>query len=125
LQKNKNFGKSGANLGTFGFEKTEENPSENGENERNLEFESFDNLDNMTVKSAFGRQQKPKNKYRGGQVFDTFDAQKSQIQKEIHAQIENKKLTFKDLKKQLKVAVANYEFEKAAAIKEILENSGN
>ena len=73
------------------------------------------------MESGYGRREKPKNKHRGGQVFDTFDAQKSQIQ----SQIQNQNLTVKELKKELKIAITKYEFEKAAAIKEILEKSGN
>lgn len=119
IDNNENFGKSGASLGAFGFEKSEDKNWQKEDSENN--FENFNNLDSFKMESAYGRREKPKNKYRGGQIFDTFDAQKSLIQKEI----ENQNLTVKNLKKELKTAITKYEFEKAAAIKEILEKSGN
>ncbi len=126
LGKNENFGQSGANLTQFGFEKLED------ESENNFE---------MSFESRYSRKSKP-NKARAVQVFDTFESQKNIQTQEILTKINQEKAEYfakhsntnqvkteqeftkkqkNKLEKELKIAIEKYEFEKASALKDILE----
>lgn len=149
LDKNENFGQTGATLTQFGFEKTEVK----SESEESQNWE-------MSFESRHSRKNKPVNKARAVQVFDTFEAQKNVQKAQILAELDqeinredlvqdlekpknstetvnfNKAASLmktpkqldkqkqekeKKLQKKLKLAIKNYEFEKAAALKEILD----
>jgi excinuclease UvrABC helicase subunit UvrB len=125
LEKNENFGQSGANLTQFGFDKVEEA-------ENNFE---------MSFESRYSRKSKP-NKARAVQVFDTFESQKNIQTEQILDKINQEKVEYfagypntnqvkleqefikkqkTKLEKEMKIAIEKYEFEKASALKDILE----
>lgn len=128
LENNQNFGQSGANLTQFGFEKNEEKSkkSKSDETESLANWQS-ENME-MPFQSSFSRQSKPKNKARAMQVFDTFEAQKEVWKTRILAEMEKEKTPKQKIKqqkewqKEFHTTVKNHEFEKAAALKEILDN---
>jgi excinuclease ABC subunit B len=67
--------------------------------------------------SGFARKEKPIRKAKAMQVYDNFDTKT----KEIFNELEKQKLTHEELEERLQIAIDAYNFEEAAAIRDILK----
>ncbi len=102
MNNNENYGKSELINGPSGFEDKKQ--------------ESNDG--NFEIQSRFGtKKAKPPN-LRGLQVFANFEMEKTAFTKEL----KDLNLTEAELKERLQITIDSYNFEEAAAIKDLLEN---
>jgi excinuclease UvrABC helicase subunit UvrB len=108
VAKDSNYGIAGANLTISGFEDTSKNKKKNKK--------SNDEEDQMEITSGFARKGKPVRKAKAMQVYTNFDTLKQQIKNEI----ETLKLPKDELQERLQIAIDAYNFEEAAAIRDIL-----
>lgn len=107
VSKDDNFGKAGAVYTPTGFVQKEAE-----HNSSQLTFE---------IESRYKRNKKPeKTANRGMQVYANFDAQSLEIRNEL----QKLDLSSGELKERLQIAIDSYNFEEAAAIRDLLKDTG-
>ena len=70
----------------------------------------------LTIDNRFSKREKPLRKARAGQVYANFDTEVQQIQNDLAKQ----NLDSSELHERLQIAIDSYNFEEAAAIRNIL-----
>ncbi len=110
VEKDQSYGKAGAKLEMDGFKDL------GGEIEFNLESR----FSKKSKKPGKGKKSSTLNT-QGKQVYDYFEEEKSSLYNEIKEQ----NLTIGELKKQLQISIDALDFEKAAAIRDILQEKAD
>lgn len=104
------YGKAGAVLTPQGFVQTgPENMDDDFQIDSRFSRKKKSN-------SIHGEKPMPQMSLKGKQIFDSFDAKKDEITKELVAQ----NLSPSELKERLQIAIDAYNFEEAAAIRDLL-----
>jgi len=119
VQENQGYGEAGARLTVSGFEKTEENTMDTVLDEA-LEIENRfakKSSRRRLSRSVHGDAVRDQKSTRGKQVYADFDSQKAAY----IAELRTENATMAQLESRLHIAIDAYDFEMAAAIRDVLE----
>jgi excinuclease UvrABC helicase subunit UvrB len=117
IEKDEKYGKAGAMLTHEGFKEITDPFDDVKLESRHKDGRGSKQLNRYGVSaSVHGDRPIPKSKTKGKQVYDDFDTKKMAIMQEL----QNQKLTKKDMKEKLEIAIGNMDFETAAAIRDLL-----
>ena len=113
VNKNPEYGQSGANLTVVnGFEEK----NSNYDRSMRKQMVNDDKAGELTIDNRFSKREKPLRKARAGQVYANFDTQVQEIQNSLTKE----NLDSSELHERLQIAIDAYNFEEAAAIRNIL-----
>lgn len=108
------YGQSRANLTvTSGFQ---EKKSDDFDPKYRKQLVEDNQAGELTIDNRFSKREKPLRKARAGQVYANFDTEVQQIQNDLAKQ----NLDSSELHERLQIAIDSYNFEEAAAIRNIL-----